>query len=486
MNDIRNLEPKQVWSYFHELTQIPRPSKKEGKIISFLKEFAASQNLAYKTDTAGNVLITKNAFPGKENYITVILQSHLDMVCEKNSDVLHDFDNDGIEAFIDGEWIRAKGTTLGADDGIGIASQLAILADRKIEHGPLECLFTVDEETGLTGAYQLSGDFFTGKILINLDSEDEGELFIGCAGGINTISKINYKTKKIPAQHLSLELTVKGLNGGHSGDDIHKGFGNSNKIINRFLWNAERLFEIRITMFDGGNLSNAIPREASSIFIVHTDKYLDLLKYFNKYSQDCKNELKITEPNLLISLKYSDMPETIINRKAQGRLLNCLYACPNGVIEWSREIEGLVQTSTNLASVKFVEDNTIVITTSQRSSVESSKNDIANQVAAVFELGNAEIVHSTGYPGWKPNLNSRILEISKQSYKKLFKMDPNVRAIHAGLECGLFLEKYPDLDMISFGPTIKGVHSPDERLEIKSVQKFWDLLLDVLNNIPGK
>jgi dipeptidase D len=486
MKRFNGLEPGAVFTFFEEICEIPRPSKKEDKIRSYLKEFAGNHDLDFKVDTAGNVLISKHASRGKENCMAVILQSHLDMVCEKNSDINHDFENDKINAFIDGEWIRAKGTTLGADDGIGIAAQLAILSDDKISHGPVECLFTVDEETGLTGANQLEQGFFKAKILLNLDSEDEGELFIGCAGGIDTIAEIAYKPKNIPSQHISFEVNVKGLKGGHSGDDIDKGLGNSNKILNRFLWNASRKFDIRIALFDGGNLRNAIPREASAIFTVHSEHSVDLLKYFKKFSEQLKNRFKEVEPGLLISLIQADMPESLINKKAQCRLLNCLYACPNGVIDWSSEMEGLVETSTNLASVKFIEENKIIITTSQRSSVDFGKFDIANQVSSVFKLANAEVTHSIGYPGWKPDKNSVILKITENSYKKLFNESPKVKAIHAGLECGLFLEKYPGLDMISFGPTIKGAHSPDERLDIKSVKKFWDLLVEVLNNIPGK
>ncbi len=482
MRKLSGLEPKEIWTYFEEICEIPRPSKKEEKIRKYLQEFALKHNLKCNTDKAGNVLISKSATPGRENYKTVILQSHLDMVGEKNSDIIHDFEKDKIDIYIDKDWVRAKGTTLGADDGIGIAAQLAILSSVSLDHGPLECLFTVDEETGLTGANSIRQGFISGKILLNLDSEEEGELFIGCAGGVDTIATFTYKPKKIPAQYMPFEVNVRGLTGGHSGDDIHKGLGNSNKILNRFIWNANKKFGIRLSRFDGGNLRNAIPREASAIFTIHNEMYLNLMKYFNKFSAQVKNEFRSTEPNLALQLIQSDIPDYVINKKSQFRLMNSIYACPHGVIRWSREMEGLVETSTNLASVKFIDENKIVVSTSQRSSVNSAKTDIANQVCAVFKLGNAEITHSTGYPGWKPNLDSKILNISKKSYQKLFKTLPNVRAIHAGLECGLFLEKYPDLDMISFGPTIKGAHSPDERLEIMSVKKFWDLLVDILKN----
>lgn len=485
MKNLEGEKPQKVWSFFKEITFIPRPSKKEEKVREYLKKFAENYQLKFYTDCAGNVLISKPAFPGRENLKKIVIQSHLDMVCEKNSDVIHDFENDPIQFYTDNGWVKAKGTTLGADDGIGIAAQLAILSSSDIDHGPIECLFTVDEESGLTGANAMEQGFISGKILLNLDSEDEGQLFIGCAGGIDTIAIFHFKSKNVPAQHISFEVNVKGLKGGHSGDDIHKGLGNSIKILNRFLWNASNKFNIRISRFEGGNLHNAIPREASAIITVHSEMSTGLLRYFDEFSSQIKNELKITEPDLVLNLFQSDIPETVINKKTQFRLLNSIYSCPHGVIEWSREMEGLVETSTNLASVRFTEENRIVITTSQRSSVNTAKTNIADQVSSVFRLGNASIKHSTGYPGWKPNLNSEILEIARRSYEKLFNASPQIKAIHAGLECGLFLEKYPDLDMISFGPTIKAAHSPDERLEIESVCKFWDLLIDILRNIPA-
>ena len=486
MKEIGNLHPKEVWKYFLEICQIPRPSKKEEKIMEYLIKFGESHGLETHRDEAGNVVIKKGATPGMESRQAVVLQSHMDMVCEKNSDVEHDFLKDPIKPRIDGEWVKATGTTLGADDGIGIAAQLALLAATDIPHGPIECLFTVDEETGLTGAFEMKPGFFDSKILLNLDSEDEGELFIGCAGGVDTLATFGYEQEKVPSGFIAYKFTVKGLKGGHSGDDINKGLGNSIKIINRFLWKGTNKFDLRLSNLDGGNLRNAIPREAFAVFLVHEDDKESGVADFNTFHSDVKNELKDTEPNLVLGLEECNAPEWVIDEPTQYDLLNALYACPHGVIAMSSQIPGLVETSTNLASVKFIQDNQILVTTSQRSSVDSSKTDIANMVESVFRLANASVVHSEGYPGWAPNTNSEILTITKNAYVKLFSVEPIVRAIHAGLECGLFLEKYPELDMISFGPTIRGAHSPDERLDIASNVKFWDLLLEVLKNIPEK
>lgn len=487
MSELTKLEPGILWHYFNEIIKIPRPSKKEEKIRNYLIEFAQKHNLDYKTDDAGNLLITKEAKAGMENRKTLVLQSHMDMVCEKNSDVEHNFDSDPIQAYIDDRWIRAKGTTLGADDGIGMAAQLAILASDAISHGKIECLFTVDEESGLSGAHALEEDFFEGKILLNLDSEDEGELFIGCAGGIDTLAEFSYRHRYFPLNYLAFELSVSGLRGGHSGDEIHKSpGGNSNKLLCRFLWNASRKFGIRISEFDGGNLRNAIPREAKAIVGIDADISEAFKNYFYSFEKTVKHELRHTEPLLEFILKDVDSPETIINKKTQERLLNALYACPHGVYRWSHEMKGMVETSTNLASVKFQENRRILITTSQRSSVNSSREDIAARVASVFSLAKAKVWHTDGYPGWSPNPDSEIVKISEKTYLDLFGNKPVIRAIHAGLECGLFLEKYPDLDMISFGPTIKGAHSPDERLDIDSTRKFWDFLLEMLIRIPEK
>lgn len=486
MKNIKDLQPKALWTYFDEILQIPRPSEKEEKIINFLMEFAKKHKLEVKKDQTGNVLIRKAAYDNYKNRKMVCLQSHVDMVCEKNSSTKHNFNTDPIQAIIDGNWVKADGTTLGSDNGIGIAAQLAILENKEIKHGPVECLFTVEEETGLKGAFNIQPKFFNSKVLINLDSEDEGELFIGSAGGINTIARIKIKTKKIPKDQVSFKIVVTGLAGGHSGGDIDKGRGNSIKILNRFLWTAPKKLKIRLVKFEGGNLPNAIPREAYVIITIPKKNEQILKEHLNQYIIAIKNELMITEPNLKIFLTSVKMPQQAFNKKSQSRLLNSLYACPDGIIAMSRTMKGLVETSTNLASVKFESKNDIKITTSQRSSLESSKNNIANAVRSVFNMVNAKVEHVNGYPGWNPNMKSEILQITKKSYKKLFGTNAKVKAIHAGLECGLFLDKYKDLDIISFGPTIKGAHSPDERIDILSTKKFWNLLLEVLNSIPGE
>lgn len=484
MSQIEQLQPAEIWKYFLEICKIPRPSKKEEKIAKYLMDFAKEHKLEANQDAAGSVVIRKSATPGFEKLQPVVLQSHIDMVCEKNSDVVHDFNVDPIIPYIDGEWVKAKGTTLGADDGIGVASQLAILASSSIKHGPLECLFTIDEETGLTGAFEMKTGFFSSKILLNLDSEDEGELFIGCAGGLDTLATFAYDQEKVPTDFIAFKIVVKGLSGGHSGDDIDKGLGNSIKILARFLWKSTNKYDLRLSTFDGGNLRNAIAREAYSIFTVHSEDKDSLLKDFEIFKSEIINEIKDVEPGITILIESQNNPEFVIDEPTHFDLLNSLYACPHGVISMSRQLKGLVETSTNLASVKFIQDNQILVTTSQRSSVESLKHDISNMVESVFRLANANVQHSEGYPGWAPNTNSEILNITRSAYKRLFGIDPVVRAIHAGLECGLFLEKYPYLDMISFGPTIKGAHSPDERLNIKTTQKYWDLLLEVLTKIP--
>ncbi len=484
MEKLKGLEPAVVWGYFEEICQVPRPSKKEDKIIQYLVDFAKKHNLESKKDKSGNLLIKKTGTKGKENLKTVVLQSHVDMVGEKNQGTNHDFEKDPIKPSIDGDWVKAEGTTLGADDGIGIAAQMAILASGEMEHGPVECLFTVDEETGLTGAFALESGFFDGKILINLDSEDEGELFIGCAGGIDTVARLSFDKENPPSEHEAYRLFVTGLNGGHSGDEIHKGLGNSLKIANRFVWEINDKYDVRISTFEGGSARNAIPREAEIFMTIHKEDIDDIKKFFEEYSRDIKNEFKVTEPKLDIIFEKTDMPSSVIDEDSQYDLINALYGCPHGVHAWSQEIEDLVETSTNLASVKIEDKEKFFITTSQRSSVESAKYDIANMVESVFRLAGAKVDHSAGYPGWQPNTDSEIMKITRDAYKRLFNVDPEVKAIHAGLECGLFLQKYPYLDMISFGPTIKGAHTPEERISIETTQKFWDLLIEVMQKIP--
>lgn len=484
----QQLKPAGVFKYFAEICQVPRPSKKEEKIIAYLKAFGKAHNLETKVDEAGNVLIKKPATPGKENMKTVVLQSHVDMVCEKNNEVQHDFLVDPIEIEINGDWMKAKGTTLGADNGIGVATELAILADNSLEHGPLECLFTVDEETGLTGAFALQEGFMNADILLNLDSEDEGELYIGCAGGIDSVAEFTYKEVEVPAGHFFFKLGVKGLKGGHSGGDIHLGRGNANKILNRFLSLMGRTYEngFYLCEINGGNLRNAIPREASAIFAVPEAAKHDVRADLNIFIAEMENELGVTEPDLKIVLESETPRAKAIDQNTTLRLCTALYGAPHGVYAMSQDIPGLVETSTNLASVKMKPGNVIRIETSQRSSILSARDDMANTVRAVFSLAGAEINFGDGYPGWKPNPHSDILQVAAESYKRLFGVEAKVKAIHAGLECGLFLDKYPALDMISFGPTLTGVHSPDEQMNIPSVDKFWRHLLDVLANIPEK
>jgi dipeptidase D len=404
------------------------------------------------------------------------------MVCEKNSDVKFDFDTDAIQPYIDGEWVKAKGTTLGADDGIGIAAQLAILESTEIPHGPIECLFTIDEETGLTGAFGLKPDLLTGNILLNLDSEDEGQIFIGCAGGRDTVATFDLETEAVPEGYVAYQVSITGLKGGHSGDDIHKGLGNAVKLLNRFLWNCSEKYYARVSFMDAGNLRNAIAREGFAVLALESDKSADFEQFAKDFESGIKDELHTTEPLLKFTAVRCELPGTLLTPDAEYFLMNALYSCPHGVIEYSREIANFVETSTNLASVKFKEDK-ILVTTSQRSSVASAMKDVCDMVASVFYLAGADVEQSAGYPGWKPDPDSEILRLTVDSYKKLFNQDPQVLAIHAGLECGLIGAIYPGMDMVSFGPTIKGAHSPDERLEIKSAVKFWELLVDVLNRI---
>lgn len=479
------MQPASVFHYFEEICHVPRPSKKEERIRQYLTDFAESHGLEYKVDEAGNVLIRKNASAGKEHLKTVVLQSHMDMVCEKNGGVEHNFDTDPIETYIDGDWLRAKGTTLGADNGIGVATELAVLADRNIEHGPIECLFTVDEETGLTGAFALKEGFMNGDILLNLDSEDEGELFIGCAGGAGTTAEFPCPMVQAPEGYFFFRVVVKGLTGGHSGDDINKNRANANKILNRYLTALMQRYGMCLCEIDGGNLHNAIPREASAVCAVPMAHKEDVRVDLNVFLAEIEDEYAVTEPNLIMELESESPRGEVMEAEAMKRFLLAVYAVHNGVYAMSQDIPGLVETSSNLASVKQ-KDGKIIVVTSQRSSILSSRKDMSQAVRAAFELGGASCVTADGYPGWKPNPSSEILGIAVESYKRLFGAEPKVKAIHAGLECGLFLEKYPSLDMVSFGPTLRGVHSPDERMLIPTVEKFWNHLLDVLKHIPAK
>ena len=479
---IKDLKPALVFQIFDEITKVPRPSKKEEKIRQFLLDFAAKHNLAVKTDAIGNVVITKPATPGKEDAPTVIMQSHMEMVCESN-DKSFDFDNSPITTVVDGDWLRAEGTTLGADNGIGMAGALAALVDDTLVHGPLEALFTVDEETGLTGANNLGDGMITGNILLNLDSEDDAEIFIGCAGGVDTVCTFNYHRSVAPTDFHYFKVDIANGLGGHSGGDIHLGRANANKLLARFLWTLSCKHEVSLSEIDGGNLRNAIPRAAHAIFGVEAARKEDIRVAFNRFVADVETEYKGLEPTLKLELESIDRPDYCVDSDTSSRLIKSLYCAPHGVISMSRDLEGLVETSTNLASVKMKGDNQIIVTTSQRSSVESRKWDIAHQVEALFTLAGAEVSHGDGYPGWAPNMDSQIMKIASDAYEELYGVRPAIKAIHAGLECGLFLEKYPHLDMVSFGPTLQGVHSPSERMYIPAVERYWGQLTRILAKV---
>ncbi|MFN8206516.1 MAG: aminoacyl-histidine dipeptidase [Bacteroidales bacterium] len=486
MGILSQLKPVTIWNYFEEICGIPRASKKEEKIREFLIAFGKKNTLETRVDKGGNVLIIKPPYPGYEKKETVVLQCHIDMVCEKNSSSTHNFDTDPIKPVIRDGWVRAEGTTLGADNGIGVAAMIAILADPGLEHGPVECLFTVDEETGLTGAQMLEAGFITGKYLLNLDSEDEGELCIGCAGGIDTVATLTPEYE-VPARGFSpYTLSVTGLSGGHSGEDINNGLGNSIKLITRILREGSRRYGIRIAQLRGGNLRNAIAREAFAEILIPVNQLAAFKEMADRLYATFRKEFNKREENMKIELVPGNELKQVFVQSFQDRLLDALYACPHGVKSMSREIPGLVETSTNLASVKIADNGKYVISTSQRSAKNDAKHDIAVQVECVFSLAGAEVEHSTGYPGWEPNPSSEIIRTARTTYVRLFGKEPELKAIHAGLECGLFLEKYPHLDMVSFGPTIKSPHSPDERVEIKTVEIFWDYLLAVLKDIPQK
>jgi dipeptidase D len=484
MGQLGEIKPRRVWSYFEEICRIPRLSKNEGRIREYLLNFAHKNNLQAREDSVGNILIIREASPGKEKVKTVVLQSHLDMVGEKNASHPHNWDTDPIIPVLDGKWVTASGTTLGADDGIGIAAQMAILTDSSLQCGKIECLFTVDEETGMTGAINLKPDFLTGQILLNLDSEDEGILFIGCAGGIDTQALLPYTPMQVTAGHRAMNISVTGLHGGHSGDEIHKGYGNSIKIISRLLRDLEKKYGILLSNLTGGNLRNAIPREAFATFTFNPGNEEKILADTATYNELVREEFGALEPDLKVSATPAEVPLTVIDPQTQHRLLSALSIVPHGVLEWSKEIPDLVETSSNLATIRLSDDNMIHVVTTQRSSSEEAKQYAMAKAEASFDLAGARVTHSDGYPGWKPNMNSAILRLMIESYRKLFGKVPQVKAIHAGLECGLILEKYKGIDMISFGPTIKGAHTPEERIEIETVQMFWDLLNDVLRHIP--
>lgn len=485
MSDIRNLEPKAVWTFFHEITQIPHPSKKEKKIVEYLREFGKKHNLETVVDKVGNVIIRKPATKGMENRKGIIFQTHLDMVPQKNSDKKHDFEKDKIETIIEGEWVRANGTTLGSDNGIGVAAAMTVLAAKNINHGAVEALFTVDEETGMTGAFGLKKGLLKGDILLNLDSEDEGELYVGCAGGIDVSVTRKYKEEKSPGGMSALKVTVKGLKGGHSGVDIHLGRANSNKLMFRFLMQAEADFGIRLAEAAGGDLRNAIPRESYSILLVQDKKVKDFEKFVKGYEKMYRAEFAETEPNLSFKALKVDKPSKVMKKNGQYRIIRAIYACPCGVQRMSQAMKGLVETSNNLAIIKCI-NGKFEAHNLTRSSVDSAKEATAWKIAAVFHLIDAEVVLKGGYPGWKPNMQSPILNTMSKIYKDMYGKTPEIKAIHAGLECGILGGVYPNLDMISFGPTIRYPHSPDEKVNIESVGKFWDFLVETLNHIPVK
>lgn len=484
--EIAELEPKIVWEYFHKITLYPRPSKQEEKIVAYVEKLAKDLNLPLEKDKLGNIVIRKAATPGYENKKGFCIQAHLDMVCEKNRDVEFDFDNDSIQTWIDNGWVKAKGTTLGADNGMGMAMGLAILTAPNLQHSDYELLLTLDEETGLTGAMELGRDLLkTSDILINLDTEDDHTFSIGCAGGINTIGNYKYEGEATPAGYTFYEVGVKGLMGGHSGVEIHEERGAATKFITRMLFELNRKFDIRISTIDSGSKHNAIPREAFAKVAIKSEQVNDVLAFIAAHSDTIKNEYKSVEKNVSAVAEKTDAADKVMTKAFQSKLLQSFYAMPHGIIRWSPDIKGLVQTSTNFAVIETSNDNVKVLT-SQRSSVESEKMNLANQIRSVIELGGGVVIQNDGYPSWEPNMDSPILVTAKEVHTKIFGFEPVIEAIHAGLECGLIGERYPHLDMLSFGPTIKEPHTPDEKVEIVTVDNTWKLLLGIIENLPSK
>ncbi len=480
---VRNLEPKAMWNHFADLNAVPRPSKKEERVIAFMMEFGKSLQLETLQDAIGNVIIKKPASKGMENRTTVILQSHLDMVHQKNSDTVFDFDQQGIEMVIDGDWVKAKGTTLGADNGIGVASIMALLASTDIEHPSLEAMFTIDEETGMTGAKELDGYNFSGKILLNLDTEDDDELSIGCAGGIDTNTIYSYKQEDIKPQSAVYELSIRGLLGGHSGMDIDKGRGNANKLMNRMIYHLMDTFDFQLISLDGGSLRNAIPRESMAVVAVGSDQKDAFEKVLNDFAAVLKFEYVSIEPHFSFTFSTTQSDAKAVGNDDLKKIIRTLYAVPNGVFRMSPDIAGLVETSSSLARV-ILKNGSFETQSLQRSSVETTKNDVANAVRNSFELMGCSVTQSGDYPGWQPNPNSAILKIMTDLYRKMYQEEPQVKACHAGLECGILGKHLPGVDMISFGPNIRAAHSPDEKVQISSVQKYWGYLLEVLKEIP--
>ncbi len=477
------LKPARVFEQFAKINQIPRPSKHEEQMIEYLKAFGEEHGLETIVDETGNVLIRKGATPGMENKPTVVLQSHMDMVCDKLVDVEFDFHKDAIQTYIDGEWLHAKGTTLGADDGIGVAIELAILDADDIEHGLIECVFTRDEETGLTGAFGMKSGFMTGKYLINLDSEDEGQIFVSCAGGQNSTATFNYTREDAPNDYFFFAGSLKGLNGGHSGDDINKKRANAIKILARFLYMEQDKMDLRLAQFNSGKMHNAIPRDGKIIFAVPADKKEEVKADWNVFTAAVEDEFHVTDPTMVWSLE-STSAQPVIEKQVSTNIIRALQAVDNGPLTncQDKAIDWLVETSSNIASVQSDVDKLVVVS-SQRSSVMSNLRNMSDTIKAVFELAGASVVQNEGYPAWKMNPDSELVKIAVEEYKELFHKDPKVLGIHAGLECGLFSEKYPDMDMVSFGPTLRNVHTPDECLHIPTVQMVWDHLLAILKRI---
>ena len=481
--DIRELEPKAIWNKFADLNAVPRPSKKEERVISFMKDFGAALNLETIQDGVGNVIIKKPATAGMEDRKAIVMQSHLDMVHQKNSDTNFDFLTQGIEMIVDGDWVKANGTTLGADNGLGVATIMAILESTDIPHPAIEALFTIDEETGMTGAMGLEGGLLKGAILLNLDTEDDDEIGVGCAGGIDVTAVGTYNEEETPEIKMGYSIEVIGLQGGHSGMDIHKGFGNANKIMNRLLFDGFENFGLRISEIDGGSLRNAIPRESKAIVAI--DRVHETAFEFEMGSlvESIKLELKTLEPDLTVVFNKIETPKMIMDLGVQEGLTRALYAAHNGVYRMSPDIPDLVETSNNIARVN-IKNGRVTIGCLTRSSVESSKMDLAMMLRATFELTGCDVELSRDYPGWEPDMDSSILKVLRSLYEELYNEKPHVAACHAGLECGLLGTNYPDMEMISFGPNIRGAHSPDERAQISSVQKFWGFVLEILKNIP--
>ena len=483
--EIRNLEPKNLWNKFADLNAVPRPSKKEERVIEFITIFGNSLGLETFEDEVRNVIIRKPATAGMENRKALVLQGHLDMVHQKNNDTDFDFDKQGIDMYVDGDWVRARGTTLGADNGLGVAMIMAILESKDIAHPAIEALFTIDEETGMTGALNLKGGVLRGDILLNMDTEEDDEIDIGCAGGIDVTANRSYNEEETPEGSVGYTITVKGLKGGHSGMDIHKGLGNANKIMNRLLFDGFENFGLQISEISGGSLRNAIPRESVAKIIV-AEMYDEAFVFdMQEIIGDIKAEFKTTEPNLIIEIVKSDLPSKVMDLGVQEGLLRSIYAAYNGVYRMSADMEDLVETSNNIARV-IVKDGEITIQNLTRSSVETSKFDLANGLRSAYELFGCEVTFGGSYPGWTPNVKSEILDLLVKIYEKQNNEKPKVVACHAGLECGILGTNYPDMDMISFGPTIHGAHSPDERASIKSAQKFYKFVLEILENIPEK